>query len=107
MTFPTIEPLEARIAAATLTLVDPAPAKEGDSGTQTLHFAATLSAALASDMSITFSTQNGTAVAGSDYVAKTETKTIAAGGKTATFDVVVNGDTDFESTESFFVHITG
>ena len=107
MTFSTIEPLEARIAPATLTISDPAPAEEGQSGTHTVTFTATLDEALDHDIAFTFATFNGTAVAGSDYVAKSQQATIAAGSDTATFSVTVNGDAGFEPTESFFVNVTG
>jgi len=69
MHFPQIEPLEARIAPATLTLSD-ARVVEGDSGTATLTFTATLSAALQTNVTFDLATHDGTALAGSDYVAK-------------------------------------
>jgi len=47
-------------------------------------------------------TADGTATAGSDYTAKTLTaQTILAGNSTYTFDVLVNGDTDYEPDETF------
>jgi hypothetical protein len=105
MKYSSIEPLEPRIAPATLTLSN-AQVVEGNSATKTLTFTATLSAAQTSDVSFILSTQNGTAVAGSDFVAKSAPVTIPASQTTATFSVTVNGDSTFEATESLFVNLT-
>jgi hypothetical protein len=107
MPFPFIEPLEARIAPATLTIADPTQIVEGNSGTKTVSFNVTLSDTLPDDFTITFTTRNGTAVAGSDYVAQTGTADLGKTKQSAKFDVTVNGDNTFEPTESFFVDVTG
>lgn len=107
-------------AAATATIVndDVAPlpnltindvtAAEGNSGTTTFTFTVSLSApAPAGGVTFDIATANGTATAGSDYVARTlTTQTIAAGLTTYTFDVTVNGDTTVEPNETFFVNVT-
>jgi len=52
-------------------------------------------------------TANGTATAGSDYVAQSLTgQTISAGSSTYSFTVLVNGDTLNEANETFFVNVT-
>ena len=82
---------------------------EGDSGTSTFHFVVNLSApALTGGVSFDIATQDNTAtVADNDYVARTLTsQTIAAGSSTYAFDVTVNGDTNIEPSETFFVNVT-
>ncbi len=80
---------------------------EGDTGTTTMSFGFGLSApAGVGGVSIDFTTADGTATAGSDYVANSGTATIAEGATSTTVDIVVNGDTTSEANETFFVRIT-
>ena len=81
---------------------------EGNVGTSVLNFPVTLSsAAPVGGVTITYSTANGTATAGSDYVVVVAgTVTIAAGGLTGSLPVTINGDTTVESDETFTVTIT-
>jgi predicted extracellular nuclease len=80
---------------------------EGDSGTSSLTFTVTADApAPAGGISFTIATADGTAVAGSDYVAQSATGTIAAGATSTTFTVVVNGDTDFEPNQTVIVTLS-
>jgi hypothetical protein len=83
-------------------------ASEGNAGTRTFTFTVTSTLpAPAGGISFDIATANGTATAGSDYVARTLTgQTIAAGQTTYTFDVTVNGDTLFEPNETFTVNVT-
>ncbi|HWQ15372.1 MAG TPA: ExeM/NucH family extracellular endonuclease [Roseiflexaceae bacterium] len=83
-------------------------ANEGDSGTTTFTFTVSLSApASAGGVTFDIATADGTATAGSDYVARALTaQTIPAGSTTYTFDVTVNGDTAAEPDETFFVNVT-
>ncbi|BCS32211.1 hypothetical protein TBR22_A14210 [Luteitalea sp. TBR-22] len=81
---------------------------EGDTGTQTYAFTVTLSTP-AGPGGVTFdiATADNTAQAPTDYVATALTlQTIPEGSRTYTFDVLVNGDTGFEPTETFFVNVT-
>ena len=82
---------------------------EGNSGITNATFTVSLSAP-AGPGGVTFNiaTANGTATGGVDYVAQSLTgQTIPAGSSTYTFTVQVNGDTANESTETFFVNVTG
>ncbi|MGZ5482942.1 MAG: lamin tail domain-containing protein [Pyrinomonadaceae bacterium] len=82
---------------------------EGSSGTTTFTFTVSLSApAPAGGASFDITTADGTATtANSDYLATGTTgKTISAGASSTTFDVTVNGDTQVEPNESFFVNIS-
>jgi hypothetical protein len=83
-------------------------ANEGNTGTTTFTFTVQLSApAKAGGVTFDIATQNDTAVAGSDYTARTFiTQTIPEGSLSYTFDVAVTGDTIFEPTETFFVNVT-
>jgi cysteine-rich repeat protein len=95
------------VPTATLSIADVA-ILEGDAGTQNLVFTVTLSQALASPVTYNIATSNGTATAGSDYVAKTlNGETIPAGMTSKTFSVVVNGDTTVELAETFNVTLSG
>lgn len=87
--------------------VNDVSAFEGDSGTSTMIFGFGLSApAGVGGVTIQYTTNNGTATAGSDYVANTGTATIAEGATSTTVGIVINGDTTTEPDETFFVDIT-
>ena len=79
---------------------------EGNSGTNTATFTVTLSAAADSTVSVSYATANGTATAGTDYVAQSGTLTFTAGQTSNTIAIVVNGDTSVESNETFSVNLT-
>src|SRR5215213_1351167 len=79
---------------------------EGNAGTRSLFFNVSLSNPSASLISFTATTANGTATAGSDYVAKSSTVNINPGQVAATFSVTVTGDTQNEPDESFVVNLT-
>jgi hypothetical protein len=87
-------------ATPTLAVAD-ASVTEGNSGTRSLTFRVTLSAASTTSVAFTAATTNGTATAGSDYVALPATRfTIAAGATTRDIVVTVNGDTAAEGNET-------
>lgn len=79
---------------------------EGNAGTSTATFTVTLSAAAASAVTVNYATANGTATAGTDYVAASGMLTFAAGQLTKTVSVTINGDTTVEADETFFVNLT-
>jgi predicted extracellular nuclease len=81
---------------------------EGDSGTKTLDFTVHLATpALEGGVVFDIATADGTATAGSDYVAKSLSgQTIAAGSSDATFSVTINGDITLEIDETFAVNVT-
>ena len=92
----------------TLTINDVSQ-NEGNSGSTTFHFMVTLSApALTGGVTFDIATQDGTAsIADNDYVTKSLlAQTIPAGSTTFAFDVTVNGDTNIEPDETFFVNVT-
>src|SRR5207249_1873241 len=96
---------------------DPIPAisignvsiKEGDSGPSSAVFAVTLSNPSSEDITINFTTADGTAkVADSDYVGVTTPGTliIPKGTTAGTISITVTGDTKNETDETFFVNLT-
>jgi hypothetical protein len=79
---------------------------EGNSGTHTMKFAVVLNkAAGAGGVSVQYTTADGSAKAGSDYIAKSGTVTIPAGAKTGAIFVVIKGDKVKEASETFTVTI--
>lgn len=81
---------------------------EGDTGTKQLVFTVSLNApAPTGGVTFDIATADGTATAGSDYVARAVTgQTIAAGQTSATFAVDILGDTAVEPTEAFSVAVS-
>ena len=76
---------------------------EGNSGTKLMTFTVTLSAAYDQPVTVKYATQNGSAVAGSDYVATAGSLTFAIGQTTKTFTVAIKGDKSKEYDEYFNV----
>jgi hypothetical protein len=58
-------------------------------------------------VTVGYATANGTASAGSDYVAQSGTLTFAAGQTSRTIGVVVKGDRNAEPNETFTVRLSG
>ena len=80
---------------------------EGNSGTKLLTFTVSLSAASADPVTFDIATADGTATAGSDYVAASATgETIPAGQTSKTFSVTLNGDAVVEGDETFVVDVS-
>src|ERR1044072_2671344 len=79
---------------------------EGNSGTTQATFVIALSAASAQTVSCSFATANGTATAGSDYVATSGAVSFAPGEVEKPVVVLVNGDTVDETQETFFLDIS-
>src|SRR5262245_61607766 len=105
---PAVEALEDRLApAVTLSVSDPLPLPEGDSGTSTMVFVVTRSGDLSPAVQVSYATQDGAgptgAKAGTDYVATSGTLTLAANRTTATIDVPVIGNTQFQPDRTFSV----
>lgn len=79
---------------------------EGNTGTKSASLTVSLSAAAREPVSVKVRTRNGTAIAGSDYVAAGATLTIPAGRTSTALSVTVNGDSTFEPDEVFYVDLT-
>jgi len=82
--------------------VSAATISEGNAGTSNLAFTVSLTNPVDVDTTVSFSTADLTAIAGSDYFAQSGvTVTILAGQTSATRNVVINGDTTVELNETF------
>jgi Ca2+-binding RTX toxin-like protein len=79
---------------------------EGNSGKTNAIVTVTLSNAIDQDVTVNYSTVNGTALSTSDYTTTAGTLTFAAGETTKTISVPVLGDTNIESDETFRVHLS-
>ncbi len=80
---------------------------EGNAGTVNATFTVTLSAASLSTVTVDWASADDTATTGdNDYTAANNTVTFAAGDVSEDVTIVVNGDTTFEATETFFVNLT-
>lgn len=94
--------------------IDDVTQAEGNSSTSTFTFTVSLtSSAPPAGVTFDIATADGTAQDGNpggedtDYVAKSETgRSITSGNTSATFTVTVNGDTNVEPNETFFVNVT-
>ncbi len=80
---------------------------EGNSGTTSLVFTVSLSAAAAETITVNYATANGTATAGSDYVATSGQLTFASGETFKMIAVPVAGDTITEANETFTIGLSG
>lgn len=79
---------------------------EGDSGTSSFVFPATLSAATDREVTVQYSTSNHSAIGGSDYAPTSGTLRIPAGATSGSISVTVTGDGTIEPDESFFVNLS-
>jgi hypothetical protein len=83
-----------------------ASVKEGNGGITTASVTVTLSPAASSTVTVGYATANGTALAGSDYVAASGTVTFLAGQTSKTISVGVIGDTIDERNEALLVALS-
>lgn len=79
---------------------------EGNSGTTQATFVVALSGPSSQSVSCSFATSNGTATAGSDYIATSGAVTFAPGEVEKPVVVLVNGDTVDEQQETYFLDIS-
>jgi len=80
---------------------------EGNRGTTTFTFTVKLANAYDQAVTVNYATANGTATAGSDYLANSGSITFAPGETVKTITIVVNGDRNKEANETFFVDLFG
>ncbi len=76
---------------------------EGDSGTATMYFQITLSNPSTQQVTVQYYTSPGTAQAGSDYEHKSGVLIFEPGDTTISVAITINGDEDFEGSETFLV----
>lgn len=93
-------PALAQISVGDATIV------EGDNGFSYVTLPLSLDKVSTLQSKISFSTANGTALSGSDYVTTTGTVTIAPGQRTGTIRIPIYGDTLIEPNEIFTVNLS-
>jgi hypothetical protein len=87
--------------------IDDVTHNEGNAGTTTYTFTVTLSFASAQTVTVDYATADSSATAPSDYAALATTQLIFNPGETTKpVTVFANGDTSFESNETFFVNLS-
>ncbi len=87
--------------------IDDVSVAEGNTGTATLGFTVTLSAASGQTVTVGYATANGTAtIADGDYLAASGTLTFAPGVTTQPVSVTVNGDVKAEPNETLLVNLS-
>ena len=80
---------------------------EGNSGSSTFVFTVFLPLASANPVTVNYATANGSATAGSDYIATSGALTFSPGQTSKTVSVTVPGDTTLEPNETFIVNLSG
>ena len=80
--------------------------KEGNSGTTAFVFTVSLSGSPLSTVTVDYATADGTALAGSDYLAANGTVSFAPGVSTKTITVSVLGNTVRQPNKTFYVNLS-
>jgi hypothetical protein len=80
---------------------------EGNAGTAAAVFTVTLSPASGEAVTVNYATANGTAAQPGDYTAASGALTFTPGQTALTITILVNGDTQPEANETFFVNLSG
>jgi hypothetical protein len=79
---------------------------EGNTGGTSMFFTVRLSTVSGRSVSVNYSTANGTAIAGTDYLTSTGVVTLNAGELEKSFSISLIADTQTESNETVFVNIS-
>ncbi len=102
----TSPPLPIAVSGPTLSISD-ASRVEGQSLTRSMLFTVSLSSPSPTDtVTVQFTTVDGSALAGSDYVSRNDLIIFRPGESSRTVEVVINGDTIIEPDETFQVHLS-
>lgn len=80
---------------------------EGNSGTKPMTFTISLSAASDVPVTVNYTTSDGEANAGVDYVATSGSVTFAPGQTSKSITVMIKGDRVGEPQEGFYIYLTG
>jgi len=90
-----------------LMVIEDVALEEKDILSDAAIFAVTLSAISQQEVTVSYSTMDGSASAGSDYLPVSGTLKFAPGTTTQLISVAVNGDAISEKDETFFLQLTG
>lgn len=94
-----------RVSVVPTLTIDDASVTEGNAGTTPAVFTVRLSAPATQDVTVSFTTANGTATAPGDFVSSTGVLTFTSGVTARTVPVAVVGDTSVEADETFVVNL--
>lgn len=86
--------------------VSDASVSEGDAGTGSAVFTVTLAPTSTQTVMVNYATGDGTAMAGDDYEAVSDTLAFSPGQTTQLVTVTVNGDGDDEPDETFYLDLS-
>ncbi|MEO0575488.1 MAG: Calx-beta domain-containing protein [Pseudomonadota bacterium] len=86
--------------------IGPAGVTETDSGTRAVSMPVSLDAVTPEDVTVSFVTSDGTALAGDDYTNRSDSITIPAGASSTSIAIDVIGDTAPEAAEFFLVTLS-
>jgi uncharacterized repeat protein (TIGR01451 family) len=86
--------------------IDDRTLAEGNAGPTSFTFTVTASGTSATPIAFQYATADGTAAAGTDYAATSDSGTIAPNTTSTTITVLVNGDLLVEPDETFFVNLS-
>ena len=103
---PIIHALPAQAAKAKVIKIADASIVEGDAGTKSLSFRVTWSGPKGGAVSVSYATADATAIAGSDYTAKSGTVSLPNGCRCGTISIPIIGDLVTEGTETFSVNLS-
>ena len=98
-------PADVGQSAPTLSISD-VSLDEGDSGVSVANVVVSLSKVANEEVTVNYTTQDGSALAGSDYESKMGTVTIPAGSLSAVLSLSVSGDLDVETNETLTVELS-
>ncbi|MGI9214031.1 MAG: Ig-like domain-containing protein, partial [Methylococcaceae bacterium] len=93
-------PGQPRLSVADISLT------EGNTASQTTRFILNLSEPAIRPITVSYTTVDNTALANSDYIAKTGSVTFAPGESQQTFPISILGDTLLEANETFLLQLT-
>ena len=86
--------------------IDDVTIMEGDAGTKNAAVTLRLSQPASTVVSLRFATANGTATAGSDFVATAGSVSFAAGTTTKQVLIAIKGDRTYEPNETFSINLS-
>ena len=99
--------LNVRFSSNTLSMsIADTSINEGNSGTRNMPFTITLSSSASSTVSVDYSTADGTALAGSDYIATSGSINFMPGETSKTIMVSIKGDSDIEADETLILNLS-
>jgi cellulase/cellobiase CelA1 len=102
----TLEPRSMMAVTPPSISIDDITITEGDTGKTNAAITLRLSQPASSVVSLRFATANGTATAGSDFVAKTGSVSFAAGTTTKQVLIAIKGDRTYEPNETFSINLS-